>query len=179
MPEKNEAAVRTPPTTAAPVTFAEQNVAIKADPKEVRREVIQKLREYKRRLDARQELQERYEALCTQLYSGRSSRITGMPVNHDQVAAQDRFIAMIDEKMELERALSIQTSEGQAMEVILRSLNEKARIAITGFYLSPRPYKALNTLQLMLNMSTTAVYRLRDNALDDLAEMLCNNRILV
>ena len=68
--------------------------------------VIKALEAYKLRIDARADLRDRYEALCARLYSSRSSRITGMPVNHDQFTAGDRFAKMLDEKMELERALA-------------------------------------------------------------------------
>ena len=83
-------------------TTADSLAAVNADPKwSRRRRVIEALEEYRLRLNARSSLQNRYDALCTKLYSGRSSRITGMPVNHDQFAASDHFAEMLDEKMEL------------------------------------------------------------------------------
>ena len=78
---------------------ADALAAVNADPKwERRRRVIEALEEYKARLNARSSLRDRYETLRTRLYSGRSSRITGMPTNHDQFAAGDRFAEMLDEK---------------------------------------------------------------------------------
>ena len=97
--------------TGAGIT-ADSLAAVNADPKWARRHrVIAALEEYKQRLIARSSLQDRYDALCTKLYSGRSSRITGMPVNHDQFAASDHFAEMLDEKMELERALAAEAEE--------------------------------------------------------------------
>ena len=87
---------------------------VNADPKWARRHrVIEALEAYKARLDSRSSLRARYETLCTRLYSGRSSRITGMPVNHDQFAASDHFAEMLDEKLELERALAAEAEEDE------------------------------------------------------------------
>ena len=148
--------------------------AVNADPKWSRRHrVIQALEEYKKRLDARSSLQDRYETLCTRLYSGRSSRITGMPVNHDQFAASDHFAEMLDEKMELERALAVEEEEDEdEMAVALSVLDERDQLIINQFYLSKAPRKATATVGAVISLSSSQIYRLRDEALDELYTVL-------
>ena len=151
-------------------TTADTLATINSDPKWVRRHrVIEALEVYKQRLDARSSLQNRYEDLCTRLYSGRSSRITGMPVNHDQFAASDHFAEMLDEKMELERALAAEEDE---MAVALSVLDERARDVIDEFYLGDQPKKATENLCALYGLSSTWIYHIRDTALDELADIL-------
>ena len=147
--------------------------ATKADPKwERRRRVIEALDAYKLRLDAKLALRERYEAICTQLYSGRSSRITGMPTNHDQFMAQDHFAEMLDEKMELERALAGEDEDEDDMKSALSVLDEREQYAIEQFYLSDEPTKAMEYLVAALQICPAHVYRIRNSALDELANFL-------
>lgn len=157
----------------ATVTHAEARLAaVNADPKwERRRRVIEALEEYKARLNARASLRNRYETLCTRLYSGRSSRITGMPTNHDQFAAGDRFAEMLDEKMELERALA-EVEEVDEMAVALSVLDERARDVIDEFYFGDQPKKATENLCVLYGLSSTWIYHIRDTALDELADIL-------
>ncbi len=147
--------------------------AVNADPKWSRRHrVIQALEEYKKRLDARSSLQDRYETLCTRLYSGRSSRITGMPVNHDQFAAGDHFAEMLDEKMELERALATEAEDEDAMELAFKFLDGQSRLFLRMFYLDDNPKKARDNLMRSLDISSPSVYKIRDAALDKLYDIL-------
>lgn len=144
---------------------------IKADPKwERRRQVIEALDAYKLRLDAKLELRERYEAICTQLYSGRSSRITGMPTNHDQFAAQDHFAEMLDEKMELERALAAEDED--VLMSVIGALDERDRYFIEQFFLSDNPKQAADYLRTVYSMSSAQVYKARDAAIDALYEVV-------
>ncbi len=136
-----------------------------------RRRVIEALEAYKLRLDARASLHDRYDILCTRLYSGRSSRITGMPVNHDQFAASDHFAELLDEKMELERALAEATEEDE-MAVALSVLDERARDVIDEFYFGDQPKKATENLCALYGLSSTWIYHIRDTALDELADIL-------
>ncbi|MDD2396133.1 MAG: hypothetical protein PHG12_10385 [Sphaerochaeta sp.] len=155
-------------TTVTADAFA----AVNADPKwERRRRVIEALEEYKARLNARSSLRDRYETLCTRLHSGRSSRITGMPTNHDQFAAGDRFAEMLDEKMELERALA-EVEEVDEMAVALSVLDERARDVIDEFYFGDQPKKATENLCVLYGLSSTWIYHIRDTALDELADIL-------
>ena len=158
----------------ATVSTAEvQLAAVNADPKWVRRwRVIEALEEYKARLNARSSLHDRYETLRTRLYSGRSSRITGMPTNHDQFAAGDRFAEMLDEKMELERALAEDDSDEVEMAAILAVLDKRDQAVIEEFYLGDQPRKAIETLCALYGLSSTHVYRIRDAALDALYDAL-------
>ena len=144
-----------------------------ADPKwERRRRVIAALEAYKFRLDARASLRDRYDVLRARLYSGRSSRITGMPTNHDQFAADDGFAEMLDEKMELERALAAEVEEEDEMAVALSVLDERARDVIDEFYLGDQPKKATENLCALYGLSSTWIYHIRDTALDELADIL-------
>lgn len=153
-------------------TTADSLAAVNADPKWSRRHrVIEALEEYKQRLDARSSLQDRYETLCTRLYSGRSSRITGMPVNHDQFAAGDHFAEMLDEKMELERALAAEAAE-DAMELALRFLSSRSRMFLKRFYIDSDRRNAQASLMNGLGISSTQAYRERDGALDELYNIL-------
>lgn len=154
-------------------TTATQNslAAVIADPKWARRHrVIEALKEYKQRLDARSSLQDRYDALCTKLYSGRSSRITGMPVNHDQFAASDHFAEMLDEKMELERALAAE--EEDEMGAALKGLDKREQAVIDEFYLGDQSRKATELLCALYGLSSTWIYKIRDTALDTLYDLL-------
>ena len=137
-----------------------------------RRRVIEALEAYKLRLDARASLHDRYDILCTRLYSGRSSRITGMPVNHDQFAASDHFAELLDEKMELERALAAEVEEEDEMAVALSVLDERARDVIDEFYFGDQPKKATENLCALYGLSSTWIYHIRDTALDELADIL-------
>ncbi len=151
---------------------ADALAAVNADPKwERRRRVIEALEEYKARVNARSSLRDRYETLCTRLYSGRSSRITGMPVNHDQFAAGDRFAEMLDEKMELERALA-EAEEVDEMELALGFLDGKSRLFLRMFYLDDNPRNARDTLMRSLDLSSACVYKIRDAALDKFYNIL-------
>ena len=153
-------------------TTADSLAAVNADPKwSRRRRVIEELEEYRLRLNARSSLQNRYDALCTKLYSGRSSRITGMPVNHDQFAASDHFAEMLDEKMELERALAAEEDEDE-MAAIIAVLDERDRTVIDEFYLGDQPRKATETLCALYGLSSTWIYKIRDEALDALYDAL-------
>lgn len=148
-------------------------VTIKADPKwERRRQVIEALGAYKLRLDAKLALRERYEAICTQLYSGRSSRITGMPTNHDQFAAQDHFAEMLDEKMELERALASEDEDDGNVAALLGALDERSRSIIEDYYLSDNSKEAVESLSAILRICPAHVYRIRNSALDELAVLM-------
>lgn len=160
-------------TTAEKSTVTANSIAaVNADPKWSRRHrVIAALEEYKQRLDARSSLQDRYDDLCTKLYSGRSSRITGMPVNHDQFAAGDHFAEMLDEKMELERALAAEAEEDE-MAVALSVLDEREQTVIDEFYLGDQPRKATEVLCALYGLSSTWIYRIRDDALDKLFNIL-------
>ena len=162
--------------TGAGIT-ADSLAAVNADPKWARRHrVIAALEEYKQRLIARSSLQDRYDALCTKLYSGRSSRITGMPVNHDQFAASDHFAEMLDEKMELERALAAEAEEDDEdedeMAVALSVLDERERTVIDEFYIGDQPRKATETLCALYGLSSTWIYHIRDTALDEIANII-------
>ncbi|MDD2296085.1 MAG: hypothetical protein PHC36_09105 [Eubacteriales bacterium] len=158
--------------TGAGIT-ADSLAAVNADPKWARRHrVIAALEEYKQRLIARSSLQDRYDALCTKLYSGRSSRITGMPVNHDQFAAGDHFAEMLDEKMELERALAAEVEEQDAMELALKFLSSRSRMLLKRFYIDNDHRNACATLMGGLGISAAHVYRERDGALDELYNIL-------
>jgi len=151
---------------------ADALAAVNADPKWARRRrVIEALEEYKARLNARSSLRDRYETLCTRLYSGRSSRITGMPTNHDQFAAGDRFAEMLDEKIEVERALAAEAAEEDEMAVALSVLDERARDVIDEFYLGDQPKKATENLCALYGLSSTWIYHIRDTALDELADI--------
>lgn len=165
---------RKPAEQQAAVSIAKTQLAtVNADPKwERRRRVIEALEEYKRRLDSRADLCDRYEVLCTRLYSGRSSRITGMPTNHDQFAAGDRFAEMLDEKIEVERALAAEAAEEDEMAVALSILDERARDVIDEFYLGDQPKKATENLCALYGLSSTWIYHIRDTALDELADIL-------
>ena len=146
---------------------------VNADPKwERRRKVIEVLNDYKQSFDAEKKNRERYSFICAHLYSGRSSKITGLPTNHDQFAASDAFAQMLDEKMVLEKALVDQSSAQRDMELMLRWLDPQERSAINAFYLADPHQKALGTLQSMFGMSLSGIYRLRNKALDDLTEIL-------
>ena len=156
-------------------TTADSLAAVNADPKWARRHrVIEALEEYKQRLDARSSLQDRYETLCTRLYSGRSSRITGMPVNHDQFAAGDHFAEMLDEKMELERALAVEAEEDVTNDVrnALAYLDAQSRMFIEQFYLDENPKDACKTLMNGLGYASSHIYRIRDAALDKLYSIM-------
>ena len=143
-----------------------------ADPKwERRRRVIAALEAYKFRLDARASLRDRYDVLRARLYSGRSSRITGMPTNHDQFAADDRFAEMLDEKMELERALA-EAEEMDEMELALKSLSSRSRMFLKRFYTDSDRQNAHSLLMKGLGLSSTQIYRERDEALDKLYSIL-------
>ena len=147
--------------------------AVNTDPKWLRRQrVIEALTAYKRKLDTRVEARARYEALCARLYSGRSSKITGVPINHDQFAAQDHFAQMLDEKMELERAMAENSNEEDEMAALLAVLDDRDRAVIKEFYLSDVPTKAMNYLCGALELGSAQVYRIRDNTLDELADLL-------
>ena len=158
-------------------TTADSLAAVNADPKwSRRRRVIEALEEYRLRLNARSSLQDRYETLCSCLYSGRSSRITGMPVNHDQFAASDHFAEMLDEKMELERALAAEAEEDDEdedeMAVALSVLDERERTVIDEFYIGDQPRKATETLCALYGLSSTWIYHIRDTALDELVNII-------
>lgn len=145
---------------------------VNADPKwERRRKVIKALEAYKLRLNARSSLHDRYDTLCTCLYSGRSSRITGMPVNHDQFAACDHFAGMLDEKIELERVLA-EMEEVDEMELALGFLDGQGRLFLEMFYLDNDAKNARNTLMRSLNLSSASVYKIRDAALDKLYNIM-------
>ena len=149
--------------------------AVNADPKwERRRRVIAALEAYKFRLDARVSLRDRYDVLCARLYSGRSSRITGMPTNHDQFAADDRFAEMLDEKMALERAMAAEEAETRLDDVknALDYIDSQSRMLIKQFYLDDNPRKALKSLMSGLGYSSPHVYEIRNSALDKLFEIL-------
>ena len=92
-----------------------------------------------------------------------------MPVNHDQFAASDHFAEMLDEKMELERALAAEEDE---MAVALSVLDERARDVIDEFYLGDQPKKATEHLCALYGLSSTWIYHIRDTALDELADIL-------
>lgn len=141
--------------------------AVNADPKWAKRHrVIEALESYKARLASYSPLRDRYDTLCTRLYSGRSSRITGMPVNHDQFAAGDRFAEMLDEKMELERALADADAGRDELELALGFLDGQSRLFLRMFYLEDNPRKAKDNLMRSLNLSSTGVYNIRNEALD-------------
>lgn len=162
-------------TTNQRQTTADSIAAINADPKWARRRrVIAALEEYKQRLDARSSLRDRYDDLCTKLYSGRSSRITGMPVNHDQFAAGDHFAEMLDEKMELERALVAEVEEDEMddMRNAIAYLDSQSRMFIEQFYLDENPKEACKTLMNGLGYASSHIYRIRDAALDKLYTIL-------
>jgi len=156
----------------ATVSIAKAQLAtVNADPKwERRRRVIEALEEYKRRLDSRADLRDRYEVLCSRLYSGRLSRITGMPVNHDQFAADDRFAGMLDEKLNMERALAAE--ELDEMELALKFLDSRSRIFLKRFYLDTDRQNAHSSLMEELGLSSTHIYRERDESLDKLYNIL-------
>lgn len=148
-----------------------QLATVNADPKwERRRRVIEALEEYKRRLDSRASLHDRYEVLCSRLYSSRSSRITGMPANHDQFAAGDRFAEMLDEKMNMEKALAAE--ELDEMELALKFLDSRSRIFLKRFYLDTDRQNAHSLLMEELGLSSTHIYRERDESLDKLYNIL-------
>ena len=136
--------------------------------------VIKALEAYKLRLDARAVQRKRYETLCARLYSGRSSRITGMPTNHDQFAADDRFAEMLDEKMALERAMAAEEAETRLDDVknALDYIDSQSRMLIQQFYLDDNPRKALKSLMSGLGYSSPHVYEIRNSALDKLFEIL-------
>ena len=158
---------------ASAKTTVDSLAAVNADPKWSRRHrVIAALEEYKQRLDARSSLQDRYDDLCTKLYSGRSSRITGMPVNHDQFAAGDHFAEMLDEKMELERALAVEEEEDDAMGLALKFIDGQSRLFLRMFYLEDNAKKARDNLMRSLGISSPSVYKVRDSALDKLYDVL-------
>ena len=158
------------------VTPTEAHLAVvSTDPNwERRRRVIAALEAYKFRLDARAFQRKRYEILCTRLYSGRSSRITGMPTNHDQFAADDRFAEMLDEKMALERAMAAEEDETRLDDVknALEYIDSQSRMLIKQFYLDDNPRKALKSLMSGLGYSSPHVYEIRNSALDKLFEIL-------
>ena len=133
--------------------------------------VIKALEAYKLRIDARADLRDRYEALCARLYSSRSSRITGMPVNHDQFTAGDRFAKMLDEKMALERAMA-EAEEMDEMELALKSLSSRSRMFLKRFYTDSDRQNAHSLLMKGLGLSSTQIYRERDEALDKLYSIL-------
>lgn len=135
--------------------------------------MIEALNDYKRRLDAHTDLRDRYKILCSRLYSGRSSRITGLPTNHDQFAASEAFTQMLDEKMELERAMAeMDEPEEDEMAVVLAVLDERDRAVLEEFYLGDQPRKATEHLCTIYALSSTQIYRIRDSALDELADFL-------
>lgn len=144
---------------------------VNADPKwERRRRVIAALEVYKARLNARSSLRERYEVLCSRLFSGRSSRITGMPTNHDQLAAGDRFAEMLDEKMLLEKTLA--EEDVDEMELALGFLDGQGCLFLEMFYLDNDAKNARNSLMRSLNLSSASVYKIRDTALDKLYNIM-------
>lgn len=145
---------------------------VNADPKwERRRKVIKALEEYKARLNSCADQREHYEILCSRLYSGRSSRITGMPTNHDQFAAGDHFAGMLDEKIALEKALA-EMEEVDEMELALGFLDGQGRLFLEMFYLDNDAKNARNTLMRSLNLSSASVYKIRDAALDKLYNIM-------
>ncbi len=153
-------------------TVTKAHLATKADPKwERRRKVIQALEDYKQRLDSRSDLRDRYEILCSRLYSGRSARITGMPTNHDQFAASDHLAELLDEKFELERLMA-EAEGSDEIELALKYLDSQSRMFLIRFYLDDNPRKALSSLMNGLNYSSTQVYRIRNDALDKLYNIL-------
>jgi len=153
-------------------TAAKESLAA-IDPKWARRHlVIEALEDYRLRLNARSSLQDRYDTLCARLYSGRSSRITGMPTNHDQFAAGDHFAEMLDEKMELERALAAEAEQMDDVRNALDYIDGQSRLFLEQFYLGANPKKALTILMRGLGYSAPAVYKIRNAALDKLYNIL-------
>jgi DNA-directed RNA polymerase specialized sigma subunit len=94
-----------------------------------------------------------------------------MPVNHDQFTAGDRFAKMLDEKMELERALA-EAEEMDEMELALKFLGSRSRMFLKRFYTDSDRQNTHSLLMKGLGISSTQVYRERDEALDKLYSIL-------
>ena len=156
-----------------PAEQSEPLVAVNADHKWARRRrVTAALEAYRLRQDTRRKQRERYETLCAQLYSGRSSRLSGMPVNHDQFAAQEHFAEMLDEKLELEKALVAE--EEDPVLLALAAMDIRDRRVIEEFYVGDEPKKATEYLCLAYALSSSQIYRIRDEAVDELARIMCS-----
>ena len=76
-----------------------------------------------------------------------------------------------DEKMELERALAAEEDEDE-MAAIIAVLDERDRTVIDEFYLGDQPRKATETLCALYGLSSTWIYKIRDEALDALYDAL-------
>ena len=95
-----------------------------------------------------------------------------MPVNHDQFAAQEHFAEMLDEKLELEKALVAE--EEDPVLLALAAMDIRDRRVIEEFYVGDEPKKATEYLCLAYALSSSQIYRIRDEAVDELARIMCS-----
>lgn len=146
-----------------------------SDPlRQARRLVILRIEEYMRKRMTVAYFRNKLESISACLYSARSPQLTGMPSNHDPMAAQNQLIKLLDEKLELERMIreSQNSLEEDDLTFAIQYLSPQSRKYIKAFYLSKNPRTAYTQFVNFGGASRTKVYRQRDAALDELYALL-------
>lgn len=129
-----------------------------------KQQAVEDLKRHGLRLQAVRNLQERIEVLQAKFEGAYGPRLDGVPMKGGGNAREERMVANIAKRDELQQALAQSRRMVALVQRGLRALPKDQRRVLEVFYLQPGHGKAEQLCE-QLGVERATVYRLRDKAL--------------